>query len=348
MGRRPNRGYRGPIALVLSAACSFDTGGVSASVGMSIGEAGSAPTDGTASDGETGSGSVATMSDSSADATDGPATCPGGGMCGTPAPAGWDGPYALNTASPPNPAQLCPPGWVEQGTAYRELLAAPATCACQCVPAAATCSVSVAYYSDAACQVATEGGSSSGDCDGMSTQQAHGFVRATPVTNGVNCTPSEQYMVPPVAWTEASVMCVPTQMVGCDGGLCLPPIPIGFESHWCVVADGDQACPDGPYGVARLRYRRADDTRTCTPCGCAVQGNVTCAGAMREYADLLCLVELDGVTVDDQCRASVVAGIDNWGIRYDGGGANYACANNGPTPVGAALSADPVTICCTG
>lgn len=327
-------------------ACSFDTSGVSASAGMSIGEVGTAPTD-TGDPGSSSADASATEPDlETGDVSSSGSSSDCAGTCAATAPGGWIGPFAVNTASPPNGSQQCPQGWTEHGSGFVDLVAQPATCACNCVPSAATCTVSATYYSDSACTMANEMGSSSGGCDSLSTQEDHDYVRVTGEPAGVGCSPAEQYVVPPTAWNEASVMCSPPQLPVCDDGVCLPVAPPGFEDRWCVMAEGEQACPAGPYSVPRIRYRSLADTRSCTPCGCNVQGTPTCAGPFREYT-LLCSVQLDEVPIDGECHLSYAGAISGWNVRYDGPGATFQCANNAPTPVGEAVATDPITICCT-
>lgn len=317
---------------------------------MSIGDATSPPTE----TGEPETGSVDTSasdpatSDMTASMTsdDSSGGCAGGGTCGAIAPDGWIGPFALNTASPPNASQQCPQGWTDHGGAFLDLVAAPATCACNCVPAAATCTAEVTYYSDSGCTMAVEMGASSGMCDGLSTETDHSHVRAVGTPSGVGCTPAEQYVVPPTAWNEASVMCSPPELPVCDEGVCLPATPTGFEDRWCVMKDGEHACPAGPYSMQRLRHRSLMDTRTCTPCGCNVQGTATCPGPLREY-QLACTIELDEIPMDGQCRLSFASAFSAWNVRLDGVAASFSCANNNPTPVGEAIPTDPVTLCCT-
>jgi hypothetical protein len=335
------------FAVAVAAACTFDASGVSASGGMSVGEVGTAPVD--TSDAEVGSAETATtMPDPSTDdaTSDGsPSEC-GGGTCGTPAPAGWIGPFAINTASPPNASQQCPQGWTDHGAAFIGLLAGAPTCACNCVPSASTCNVEVTYYSDAGCTMPNETGSSSGGCQNLATSESHGYVRAVGQPGNVGCAPAEQYVVPPTAWTEASVMCAPGQLPVCEDGVCLPVVPAGFEDRWCVMAEGEQACPAGPYSSPKTMHRSLTDTRDCTPCGCNVSGTPTCAGALTEHTTW-CLLEIDGVPIDGQCHPTLAGLADDWAIQYDGAGAAFGCANNGPTPTGEALAVDPITICCT-
>lgn len=329
-------------------ACSFDASGVGASAGMSIGEVGTAPTDTGDPETSTVESSATESNPETGDVSSGESSsdCAGGGTCAATAPGGWIGPFAVNTASPPNASQQCPQGWTEHGSGFVDLVALPATCDCNCVPSAATCTVDATYYSDSACTIPNEAGSSSGGCDNLSTQTNHDYVRVIGEPAGVGCSPAEQYVVPPTAWNEASVMCSPPQMPVCDQGVCLPVAPPGFEDRWCVMADGEQACPGGPYSAQRIRYSSLTDTRGCTPCGCSVQGTPTCAGPFREYT-VFCSVQLDEVTIDGECQPSLAGAIDAWSVRYDGPGAAFMCANNAPTPVGAAVATDPITICCT-
>lgn len=334
------------IVSLSSTACALDTSGVGTSAAVTLGDADGSggSTDATS----VGSATTTSTTIESGDVTgDPPPSCVGGGSCGTAAPAGWTGPFAINTASPPNDGQQCPPGWDAGPVGGIDLVAPAATCACDCVPAPATCTVGVSYYSDAGCATAIEAGGSDGSCEDLATATAHGFVRAIGMPSEGACTPSEHYVVPPPTWATASVLCTPPEADPCADGPCMPPLPPGFQDTWCVVGDGDQACPAGPYSARTVMASGVDDTRACTPCGCSMQGPVQCAGEIVEYVDSFCIVPVGTVPIDGQCHAADVAGTDAWSVRYDGGSASYSCVNNQPMAVGEAIVREPMTICCT-
>lgn len=348
MGSRSPSRLVAALVLSSSIACTFDASGVGTSAGVSIGDAGTGTTVEVTSSAD--SGDTSPTMPTSADSTgEPPMSCSGGGTCGTTAPAQWAGPFAINTASPPNDGQQCPPGWELNFVAGLDLTAQPATCACDCVAAPADCTVGVSYYSDQGCTVAVEAGGSDGSCDGaLGTSSDHGFVRAVGMPEGGSCTPMEHYAVPEVEWATGSVLCAPPLGDGCPDGPCMPAVPPGFEDAWCIVGEGDQACPAGPYTARTVMSSGIEDTRNCTPCGCSMQGTIACAGQLVEYYDSFCAVQAGSVAIDGECHAADIGGTDAWSVRYDGDGALYSCVNNEPAAVGEATARDPITICCTG
>lgn len=337
-----------PVIVALAGiACSFDTSGVGTSVAQSLGEGeGSGDTSGATA---TGSSDVTGTTQQGADTSGEPPTgCTGGGTCESPAPAGWTGPFAIITASPPNDGQQCPPGW-ELGPFGGIGLDAPeASCACDCIPGPASCTVGVSYYSDQACTTPIISGGSDGGCDELATGTDHGFVRAVGMATGTSCTPQESYVVQPATWSTASLMCAPPITSDpCADGPCLPPPPPGFSDAWCVVADGDQACPAGPYTERSVMASGVDDTRACTPCGCDLAGTVQCTGQLVEFTDLFCVFPVGTVPIDGGCHAADIANTDTWSVQYQDAAASYSCANNMPMAVGEAIELPSITVCCT-
>jgi hypothetical protein len=336
------------LASAWCSACSFDTSGVGTSAGQSLGDGGASgdTSDATTSTSIDATGTTQQGGDSSGEP---PMACAGGGTCASAAPAGWSGPFAINTASPPNDGQLCPPGWDAGPFGGIGLDAAAASCNCDCVAGAASCTISVSYYGDQGCTTPVITGASDGGCDDLATGMGHGFVRAVGMPTGASCTPQENYVVPAATWATASVMCAPPVVADqCADGPCVPPPPPGFADAWCVVADGDVPCPAGPYDVRTVMASGVDDTRACTPCGCDLAGAVQCTGEIVEYTDLFCIVPVGTVPIDGECHEADIDNTSTWSVRYQDGAASYSCANNMPMPVGAAVARPPITVCCSG
>lgn len=330
------------------AACSFDQSGSGTGASLSVGEGGPDPTS-VADDVSSGDDDPEGGSQSGDAGSTGltPGDCDGPDACGESAPAGWSGPFAIASMSPPDPAALCPGDWQPQLWAYRDLEDVPATCGCDCTQSQGTCGVNVTYYSDAECTNATELGASDGDCTGLSTGNGHGYVRAVPSASGMNCAPSPIENVPAVEWGEGSLFCSPPPVAPCEDGPCLPPTPAGFAARWCVIADGDQPCPAGDYAQPFLLYRSAADTRDCSPCTCSLQGTPTCPGALDVYWDLFCLSAGGTVAIDGACHTGPTGEDSPWSVRYDGGAPTYACAGSGSAPMGGVTPSEPLTVCCT-
>ncbi|HET6582491.1 MAG TPA: hypothetical protein VFG69_03565 [Nannocystaceae bacterium] len=335
-----------------AAACNFDASGSGTGASLSVGDDGPDPTgaDDVGSEGDDDSaGDGSQGSDASTTGVDVPdCTHDGGATCGAPAPAGWSGPFAIASMSPPDGSFLCPTGWNPQFWGYRDVQDVPATCGCDCAPSVGSCEIAVTYYADAQCTSASEGASSSGDCAGMSTADAHGYVRAVPTASGANCAASPTKTVPAVSWGEGSLFCSPPPAEACDDGPCLPPLPAGFADRWCVTADGEQACPAGDYAVPFLLYRSATDSRDCSGCSCTLDGAPVCPGSLTVYQDWFCaLFSTGSVAIDGACHPAPSPDDNTWGVEYDGGPPTYGCTSSGSAPLGEVAPADPLTVCCT-
>ena len=61
--------------------------------------------------------------------------------------------------------------------------------------------------------------------------------------------------MPPLGWNTGMVLCAPPPTDACAEGPCLPPPPPGFDGRWCVMAEGELACPAGEYSEASIEYR---------------------------------------------------------------------------------------------
>jgi hypothetical protein len=160
---------------------------------------------------------------------------------------------------------------------------------------------------------------------------------------GATCEETEIEDIPPFAWAATITTCrLPDDALLCDGGVCVPPIPEGFESKWCMYQTGDLECPAGPFPVKTLFYSGVEDTRACSNCQCGtvsqsceeaelmVFGGPDCAGEPVAY--------LPG---NNQCvevfGESVAA---DWG-------AEEACPVTEPSePQGAIVAMGPFTFCC--
>ena len=312
---------------------------------MSIGDASAADSDGTAEPSTQGSGDAGGSAESSgSDET--PQACDGDSSCGDAVPAGWSGPFALATMAPPAANPICPQGWIQQALGFRDLASDPALCGCECASLGGSCNAMVSYYSDAGCTTATESGASAGDCEIMSTGEPHGYVRATGVADGASCVPSPLTVVPPPAWSEGAMLCAPPPADACADGPCLPALPPGFDDRWCVTAEGEQTCPAGPYSELNVMHRGVAYTRGCSPCACNLQGAPSCGGSITEYYDVFCVVPAGGIPVDGGCHGSDLSGQSNWAVNYDPPAPSFACASNGPTPLGSAMPSEPITVCC--
>jgi hypothetical protein len=338
--------------LFAAASCGFDSSGSGSGASLSVGDedggpSGEAVGDDVADDATAdGSGDDVVDDGSSGPPIDG---CEegGGGSCGAAAPPGWTGPFALSSASPPDASLVCPQGWMPQAMGGRDLQAPAATCGCACTPGGGSCTVSVAYYSDASCTGAVESGSSGGGCDSMATGSGHGYAIASGQPAGMSCTPAPTTAVPPSSWATGVVLCAPPATTACDDGPCLPAPPTGFDGRWCVMAEGEQGCPAGAYSEATIGYRNSVDSRACSPCTCDAPSAVVC-GSLEVFFDAICLAPAGSIPADGACHEAPWDGTDDyWAVQYDGTPPTYSCGGVGVSPIGEAAPSEPFTMCCT-
>ncbi len=122
---------------------------------------------------------------------------------------------------------------------------------------------------------------------------------------GASCMKTSSETIPPVSWTAEIATCrLPTVTPMCDGGeICLPPLPEGFESKWCLYKDNDVDCPAGPYSKKTVFWTDVDDTRTCSTCACGTPGAASCEDTeVFVYEDLDCAGEpIASVPATGQC-----------------------------------------------
>ena len=340
--------------LFVAASCGFDSSGSGSGASLSVGEeggpSGEAVGDDVADDATAdGSGDDVVDDGSSGPPIDG---CEegGGGSCGDAAPAGWTGPFALSSASPPDASLVCPQGWAPQAMGGQDLIAPAATCGCDCAPGGGTCSVSVSYYSDSSCTAVVESAASDGGCADLFTASSHGYAIATGVATGMTCAPAPTTAVPAIGWTTGVVLCAPPAIEACADGPCLPAPPTGFDGRWCVMAEGEQGCPAGAYSEASVVHRNAVDSRACSPCTCDAPASAACPGAVNVYflPDCAFGFEAGNMAVSGTCGAAPYDGADDyWSLAYDGAPPTYACGGPGVAPIGEAAPSEPFTMCCT-
>ncbi len=332
-------------------ACGFDSSGSGSGASLSVGEEDGGPSGDDVGDDDDGDDATADGSaeqDGSSDSQVG--ECGDGGTCGDAAPQGWTGPFALAAASPPDATLVCPQGWTEQARGGQGLNAVAATCGCNCAAGGGTCSVSVSYYSDSSCTQLVETAVSDGSCANLDTSSAHGYAIATGTATGMSCTPSPTSTVPPIGWTTGVALCAPPPADACDDGPCLPAPPSGFDGRWCVMAEGEQACPAGAYSQASVVHRNAVDSRSCSPCTCDAPASAVCPGAVDVYFLVACAFgfEAGNLAANGACGQAPYDGTDDfWSLAYDGTPPTYACGGPGVAPIGEATPSEPFTMCCT-
>lgn len=345
-------GLGGLFVAASHVACGFNSSGSGSGASLSVGDDDGGASDETGGDDDVADDEGPSSADDSGSA-DGGSTgsmdgCGGAGTCVSTAPQGWTGPFALASASPPDASLVCPQGWTAQAMGGRDLQAPAASCDCTCAPGGGSCTVAVSYYSDSGCASVVDSGASGGGCDAMSSGSGHGYAIVTGTPAGLSCTPTPSNVVPPLAWATGVVLCAPPPTVPCGEGVCLPAPPTGFDGAWCVMAEGEQGCPEGEYSVSSVVYRSTVDSRGCTDCTCAAPSSIAC-GSLDVFVDAYCLLGFSGsIPADGACHQAPWDGLDNdWGVAYDGAAPSYACGGMGVSPTGEAAPAEPFTMCCT-
>jgi hypothetical protein len=272
--------------------------------------------------------------------------------CLATAPAGWSGPAVLYVGSKKPPA--CSGDYAQAamhgGTAASADAAQCSSCSCN-APASCGTYLNVAVgaqtdCSDAACEATLNTSCSelSSSCLGSLTT-AYLQTRLQPGVSG--CTASMQSpVIADPSWDKNVLACAAGTLRrgGCGpGNVCAPPGP--FSGPYCIVHDGDQACPAGPYTDRRLYYAAIDDTRDCTACSCATD----CSYRWQVFddSDTSCGTPKASLTSAGQCTAVTIASASSGkirvGVSISGSG---ACTASGGAPTGAAQASAPFTACC--
>src|SRR5512140_3675278 len=269
--------------------------------------------------------------------------------CVAPPPPGWIGPVALweGAGSPP----ACPSDYSAQildGHAAPN--APPAQCTCTCgAPTGVTCPAPVTanVFSSSncggqRCDAVTLAVGSCVNVQAGNCLNANGIEIAT-APQGGSCTPQSTSTVPPLSWGAAARACEgqkPAEQGACSANeVCatLPPAPMGPRP--CVLAQGDVACPGGPFQVKHLYFGGANDTRACPACACAAPSGGACAATLEVKCGSNMVVPLTptcavlGDPLNILLKTAAVP---------DGG----ACTPSAAAPTGALTPTQPTTVCC--
>lgn len=202
----------------------------------------------------------------------------GGGTCGSPVEDGWFGPTVYARLQPDAPLPSCTPDYPDQGPTLLDGFTdpGPAFCDCSCeLTQQPNCQPSMAIYSTQNCgnwinNVAVSAACSNINIPAAARVSAYGYQQGM-------CEEEDIEEIPPVAWDATIKTCrVSDAALACgDDGVCLPPLPEGFEDNWCMYRQGDHECPAGPYSNKSIFWSGAEDTRACSNCQCGSAG-ATC------------------------------------------------------------------------
>jgi hypothetical protein len=181
---------------------------------------------------------------------------------------------------------------------------------------------------------------------GTNPQRVHADSLFTEGQGG--CQPDAQIDIPDAAWGTAAVACAPgaQSAAGCPGGqVCVPAPGSPFESGFCVIKAGDNACPPG-FTTQHLYYGGFDDSRGCTPCACATPTGVDCNSAahISTWSNTTCTSGKGAAVSGLPAACASMSGIHYVQITtYADGG---SCTPSGGQPTGAASPEDLTTLCC--
>jgi hypothetical protein len=292
--------------------------------------------------------------------------CDAGFSCTDPVPPGWTGPVALwegNGNLPPPPCGLSGGFDSIAASGSDGLSASPASCpSCSCgAPQGVACQIGTAsFYSNAMC--VGGGGQLSipeGVCQAFvtSTIDPAGVMWNAAPPGGGACFPitTGTVSVPSVVWAERARSCGGLTDIGdgCGGGLCVPRPQIPFAEPVCVYRAGDQSCP-AAYPDKALYFQSADDTRSCTSCGCGTPTGTSCGGTLQLYTDNNCNVDEVTLSTVGQCAAlppdptpPPPPYFSLRSMKYTGGSNNGgSCASQASNRTGTVNAISPVTFCC--
>ena len=281
--------------------------------------------------------------------------------CVLAAPPGWTGPLALFEGAPGS-VPACGPAYPSQVVSGKAgLVAPPGTCAaCSCSGAnGSTCAptMTITPYTGVTCtgivcagNVATVSSqvcaalTGVGGIAGCGTSFA---VSAAPQVLGGSCTPSAPQVLKldqPI-WGKEAVGCgaVSVETASCGkGAVCMPEVPVGFESSLCISQLGNQICP-AAYPSERTYYASFADDRGCSDCTCGAPTGY-CDAMIAFYGGADCTSLLGPSTTIAQGSCHPTAGAVSVKTLV-GQALGLSCSPAGG-PTGSAVPGDPVTVCC--
>lgn len=132
--------------------------------------------------------------------------------------------------------------------------------------------------------------------------------------------------------------CVPAP--ACAEDVCSGTVPAGFRS--CIAADGDLACPAGPFSV-KAAVTGANATLACGACtACNVTQSGCGAATIKYWDDGNCTTQTGSIAADGQCNST--GNVHTNHITYEAAVQNVKC--NQGTSASTVDLASKRTICC--
>jgi hypothetical protein len=268
-------------------------------------------------------------------------------VCTPTAPAGWSGPSAIyrGADAPPD----CPDELPTIAFEANDDLVAPApTCTCSCGKVTNAVCRTVVRENGTQClnlQFNLPSWNVTGNqCLSISTN-ATALRSDQPIldTSNASCSVNPGENVPNAAFATRVKGCeLPEPAGACeDDGQCLPVAPDPW-GEVCIYAEGDYACPAGPFSERTLLHTDFEDTRGCTDCSCT-DPTGTCSGTVRYQS--ACVGDLIGIYASGPvgtCQTMLTA--PN-AVLYQSQ-MTVSCQPEGGAPEGQATPTNPITLCC--
>lgn len=267
-----------------------DTSGDAGATGSTSGDdgtsGGDADTGSSSDDTSDGSGSGTTGGATTTDTTTSDANaCPAAThLCATIAPAGWQGPVAVQDFGGTGPVPSCEGDYPEPSLdAVGEVDYEQGDCECDCgAPMDTACSELDVSEVAGDCKTITPATTitvGDGECASLGTPGNTRFLSSVPELTGT-CTGTMTENIPDVGWSGRTIGCAGEPLdAECDADQrCLPQPTAPFGPNLCIHREGDELCPPGPYTERFVRHGDFTDTRECDTCDCELAG--TCEGSI--------------------------------------------------------------------
>lgn len=301
-----------------------------------------------------------------------------GYQCITSAPVGWNGYFALYTASSGNFPE-CPdefPSTIPY-TGKSGLVAFQAACnPCSCgAPEGVACdlpnlitvfektcgnaasavsptNLSVPANWDGVCYSVGNAPGGLVSCGANANEKCNTSVKAdAPTVTAGSCVASGgEPTLEPVSWMLLGKACGNAPVGGgCGASQVCQPIPATpFKSGLCIYKEGEQAtCPGEPFTEKHIFFEDAQDTRGCSSCSCDAPKGGTCAASIRVHTSANCTDAAPTVFQAGSCGSlpaanNVVFGREATNITVSPG----TCSAQGGDPTGSVTPTSATTFCC--
>lgn len=172
-----------------------------------------------------------------------------------------------------------------------------------------------------------------GKCMGLTAKLQEHIKGTTPLPGGGACALTATADDGAISATDARV-CVPSNPA-CEGQLCAS----GGAFTECIVTDGPQDCPQGPFQVKHLIG--SSTSTSCSPCGCEVEA--TCSGTFTIFSDSSCKDNALPLTLNNKCQPTT-PGVQIKSYTYEHV-PSVACKTSVPSTPTLTVN-EPQTLCC--